>query len=1078
MLKDVLDKMPTVFAPIILIQGQEYQHSGKVLNVRLSDGLLKSRVKGQGGQIYNIHIDLKNWPQESARCSCSVEINCKHAVACLLALQQQESATHDSDKQLPNKLLSTWINSLRENEQVFANASPTHEVLYLLQPEYNVYEPRMMVRLALAKRLKKGGLGKKVVFNTITPLRKQSFSAADEAIISALLFKCDASNWFERLPLRNSDLIEKMLLTNRAYLYDAENDTPLALGKPNAAHFSWSLALDGTQQLVLQGTNKQLKPLLLDRPWYYDDVRNAFGYLETSYPILQIKKILAVPPVSLDDAPLIAQSIAQSLPDIPAPHFYEKREIYRRQPTPTVIFDAIETDDARMLLTRELAFDYQRITISAATEPSRIVVYQNETLFVVERDIKFEKLIIKECDQILPIRKFFYTEQFLVDKSSTAAILENCENEKGFAYLRDVIKPQLEKKGWRVELKHPLFIPIIYADSQEWFSDLEEKGNDFFNYQLGILVDGKQVSIVPIVAELISKMRSSNIEEIEDDAELLLDLPEGKRLQITMARIKPLIRFLVHYGSEGLDQNKQLVISRYQFILMQETEQAIAATALRWQGGEKLRQHMQQLVGLQKLEEVTLPKNINAELRDYQYQGLNWLQFLRSVQFGGVLADDMGLGKTIQTLVNLQLEKEQGRLERASLIIAPTSLVGNWFEEAKKFTPELKVLIFHGTDRHTVSFDDYDVIVSTYGLIQRDKTRFMGYSFYYLILDEAQSIKNARAKTTLVIQQVNATHRLCLTGTPLENHLGELWSLFHFIMPGLLGSMKDFRKFFKLPIERDANKDRQELLAKRVKPFMLRRTKNQVAAELPPKTEMTQIIELAGPQRDLYEAIRLSMEKKVRDAITRLGIGKSQIILLDALLKLRQVCCDPRLLSIPEAQIAHNCSAKLEALVELLDNLMAENRRVLIFSQFTSMLKLIEQKLKLRDYSYIKLTGQTQNRQQLVNLFQEGNTPIFLISLKAGGTGLNLTKADTVIHYDPWWNPAVEDQATDRSHRIGQENPVFVYKFITAGTVEEAILAMQSKKRQLFDGILSENINATVGLTTQDIEQLFMPLSD
>ncbi|HAU2069855.1 TPA: DEAD/DEAH box helicase, partial [Legionella pneumophila] len=358
----------------------------------------------------------------------------------------------------------------------------------------------------------------------------------------------------------------------------------------------------------------------------------------------------------------------------------------------------------------------------------------------------------------------------------------------------------------------------------------------------------------------------------------------------------------------------------------------------------------------------------------------------------------------------------------------------------------------------------------------RDKEKFVGYPFYYLILDEAQFIKNARTKTTQIIQQLKASHRLCLTGTPLENNLSELWSLFHFLMPGLLGDAKQFRLWFRTPIEKYADMGRRDLLAKRVQPFLLRRTKNQVANELPPKTEITRTIELVGAQRDLYEAIRMSMEKKVRDAIARQGLGKSHILLLDALLKLRQVCCDPRLLSMSEAEIAHGTSCKLDALMELLDNLVEEGRRVLVFSQFTSMLKLIEELLIVRQYDYLKLTGQTQNRQALVEQFQQGDTPIFLISLKAGGTGLNLTRADTVIHYDPWWNPSVEDQATDRTHRIGQESPVFVYKLITSGTVEEAILGMQEKKRQLVEGILSTDASRSMVLSEEDLNQFFMPL--
>ncbi len=631
-----------------------------------------------------------------------------------------------------------------------------------------------------------------------------------------------------------------------------------------------------------------------------------------------------------------------------------------------------------------------------------------------------------------------------------------------------------EKNDWRTRHTPE---EIIDADDAEWYSELDENGQDFFAYQLGILVNNKPVSIVPLVVDLINRMDYETLEYLPDNRLVKLPVGEGKVLQITLGRIKPLLRLLLQYGRQVTKANADIPINRYQLLLMQEIEQAMTATAARWNGTTGLQAQLQQLTTFTTLPVVEVPKGLQTELRDYQQQGLNWLQCLRKNQFGGVLADDMGLGKTVQTLAHLQSEKEQGRITKASLIIAPTSLVWNWYDEAKRFTPELRVLVFHGSDRHSDNFDDYDLVISTYGLIQRDKLRFLDYHFYYLILDEAQSIKNARTKTTQIVQQLRGTHRLCLTGTPLENHLGELWSLFHFLMPGLLGDTKQFRQYFRVPIEKNADLEKRQLLVRRVSPFMLRRTKNQVARELPDKTEMTRMLELTGTQRDLYEAIRMSMEKKVREAIASQGFGKSHIVLLDALLKLRQVCCDPRLLSLPEASMAHGTSVKLNSLMELLDNLMEEGRHVLVFSQFTSMLKLIEAELIARQYPYLQLTGQTKNRQAVVRDFQAGKAPIFLISLKAGGTGLNLTRADTVIHYDPWWNPAVEDQATDRSHRIGQENPVFVYKLISAGTVEEAILGMQAKKRQLFEGILSSNITENMALTDADIAEFFAPLT-
>ena len=658
-------------------------------------------------------------------------------------------------------------------------------------------------------------------------------------------------------------------------------------------------------------------------------------------------------------------------------------------------------------------------------------------------------------------------------KHAAACLLELEAKERHGSDPAAAARPQA---GWRSDYTIVADEEVLNADEMEWYSEINEDGQDFFSYQLGILIDNKPVSIVPLVVDLIDRIQFESLDQIPDNRLIKLPFAKNKVLQIAMGRLKPLLRLILQYWTKNTTIEPNLKMSRYQLVLIQEVEQSIVAVASRWKGTAELQKQLQQLTAGHELPSISVPKGLDASLRDYQLQGLNWLQSLRKYQFGGVLADDMGLGKTIQTLAHLQYEKEQGHLKTASLILAPTSLVWNWYDEAKRFTPDLKVLVFHGSLRHQDDFDDYDLVISTYGLIQRDKARFLDYSFYYLILDEAQLIKNARTKTTLIVQQLQGKHRLCLTGTPLENHLGELWSLFHFLMPGLLGNSKQFRQTFRIPIEKNADLEKRELLVRRISPFMLRRTKNQVASELPHKTEMTRMLELSGAQRDLYEAIRLSMEKKVREAIAKQGLGKSHILLLDALLKLRQVCCDPRLLSMPEAVLAHGSSVKLDSLMDLLDNLMEEGRHVLVFSQFTSMLRLIEQRLQEKQYSYLQLTGQTKNRQQVVQDFQAGKAPIFLISLKAGGTGLNLTRADTVIHYDPWWNPAVEEQATDRSHRIGQENPVFVYKLISSGTVEEAILNMQAKKRQLFDGVLSATPGNNLSLSEADIEQFFAPL--
>jgi SNF2 family DNA or RNA helicase len=353
--------------------------------------------------------------------------------------------------------------------------------------------------------------------------------------------------------------------------------------------------------------------------------------------------------------------------------------------------------------------------------------------------------------------------------------------------------------------------------------------------------------------------------------------------------------------------------------------------------------------------------------------------------------------------------------------------------------------------------------------------------WHYLVLDEAQRIKNSRSQATVALKALDARHRLCLSGTPLENHLGELWSLMDFVSPGLLGSESQFREHYRTPIEKRQDTQQADHLARRVRPFILRRTKLQVAQDLPEKTETLLRVELDGIQRDLYETVRATMDGKLREAIARQGLARSQIVVLDALLKLRQVCCDPRLLKFrdpaaaPQTPQTAASSAKLELLCDLLSTLAEEGRRILVFSQFTEMLALIEPELARLGLDYLKLTGETEHRGDVVRAFQDGTAPVFLISLKAGGVGLNLTAADTVILYDPWWNPAVEQQAIDRAYRIGQGKPVFVYKLVASGTVEEKMLELQARKSGLADALLS-GVAGSAALTAQDFDELFKPL--
>ena len=407
------------------------------------------------------------------------------------------------------------------------------------------------------------------------------------------------------------------------------------------------------------------------------------------------------------------------------------------------------------------------------------------------------------------------------------------------------------------------------------------------------------------------------------------------------------------------------------------------------------------------------------------------------------------------------------------MIVAPTSLMTNWFNEAQKFAPDLKVLVLHGPDRkHSfAAIPEHDVVLTTYPLIARDREVLLSHDWHMAVLDEAQTIKNPDAATTRWLRDIKARHRFCLTGTPMENHLGELWSIMSFANPGYLGDKAGFTRQWRTPIEKRADKVRAAALARRVRPFLLRRTKAEVATELPAKSEIVERIVLEGKQRDLYDAIRLSMSDKVRKAIQQRGLAKSHIVVLEALLRMRQVCCDPALLKLEDG--VERPSAKLDRLMEMVLELLSEARKIIVFSQFTSMLDLVRKRLDAEAVRYGVLTGETKDRKRAIDGFQNGTNDVFLVSLKAGGVGLNLTAADTVIIFDPWWNPAVEEQAIDRAHRIGQDKAVFVYRLVAAGTVEEKMEGLKERKRALADSLFDRDGRIASALTEEDVRALF-----
>jgi SNF2 family DNA or RNA helicase len=560
------------------------------------------------------------------------------------------------------------------------------------------------------------------------------------------------------------------------------------------------------------------------------------------------------------------------------------------------------------------------------------------------------------------------------------------------------------------------------------------------------------------------------------EEELRACLEHGRRLvQLedgTYAPVDPekvgdvLTRMAEIYATAGMSEKLPLSqAGRVQDLLKMVENAKVSASA---------KTLFKKIENIDEIPSVAKPRTLKAELRPYQKDGYAWLVFLHELNSGGILADDMGLGKTVQTIALLLWAK--GKYKRKlNLVVAPTSVVPNWEREISKFAPSLKTVVWQGPNRsqRAPDLEKADVMITSYALLRRDEELLQALDLRYVILDEAQHIKNPMSQTARSAKKLKSERRLALTGTPIENRLSELWSIFDFVSPGLLGQLKMFEERVARPIDR-GDMETAHRLRSTIKPFVMRRVKSDVAQDLPDKIEQEMIVPLAEEQAKLYKQILRQVRKSVLSEVEKKGISKSQIQILAALTRLRQVACDPRLMKLPDTDFDADDSGKLGALREIIDEAIDGNHRVLVFSQFVTMLTYIREALDADGISYEYLDGSTKDRLDRVDRFNaDPSVPVFLISLKAGGTGLNLTGADTVVHFDPWWNPAVEDQATDRAHRIGQTKNVNVYKLIAAGTVEEKILELSAKKRALVSNVLSTEGSPLKGLTKADVDNLF-----
>ncbi|HET7833704.1 MAG TPA: SNF2-related protein [Gallionella sp.] len=1078
---------------------QELQKAKAYLNsiseLELQPDKITALVKGTASRPYRLeisfHADKAGRPAVESVCSCPAQHRCKHSAAVLLsALSLPRAPT-------VNLAVLEWIESFRQAMQQPAKkkSAPAQRgvhLCYALVKSY--YGSGYLVHLYKAKLDSQGHIAGEMEDweNVERALLKppQFVEEKDLPLLRLLWQHYDKYDGFALDGEHGSEILARLLASKRLFLrqrieghrYALSNPVPLKAGTPREAQMVWGADQSGKMvpRLLRSGTAVDVLALA-DATWYVDTATGEVGQLKLAQTPVQVAQLLKMPPLNEADVPVVAEALREMLPGLPAPSTARLRHL--AEPLiPVLLLATTETkymsgyrNYASGYQTRDFArvkFRYGDAVI-APDHPSEFVTLPNGETVRITRDSKAEQRAMKALDRF-GLRAMPSIGGF---GDITDHTVYGLESDKAWPVFMQQAVPQLRTAGWEVVLPKGFRHQVLEVEA--WEGEFEEQEDGWFSLNMGIVVNGQRLPLAPLLHELFKVdprwLDAIQLERMRDGDAVELLLPDGGRVRVPAARIKPLARTLIELFDAKMVSN-EIRLSRYDVARINEL-----AGMERWEfkGIEAATGLANKLKTASGVTAVAQPAGFALELRPYQLDGLAWLQYLREQELAGILADDMGLGKTAQALAHLLIEKQSGRMDRPSLVVLPTSLIFNWKREAERFAPQLRLLSLHGKERagNFSAIPEHDVILTTYPLLWRDEEVLTAHNYHLLILDEAQTVKNVSSQAAQVVRKLSARHRLCLTGTPLENHLGELWAQFDFLLPGLLGDTREFTRVWRTPIEKNGNLLRRDLLARRVKPFILRRRKEDVAAELPPKTLIVRTVELEGGQRDLYETVRIAMDQRVRDEIADKGFARSHIVILDALLKLRQVCCDPRLLKLTAAKKVKE-RAKLDLLMEMLPELVSEGRRVLVFSQFTSMLELIEAELANAGLDYVKLTGDTQNREEVVRRFQDGEVPVFLISLKAGGVGLNLTTADTVIHYDPWWNPAVENQATDRAHRIGQMKNVFVYKLVVAGSIEEKILALQEKKADLAAGILSEDASSLSKFGEADIAALLEPLPD
>jgi superfamily II DNA or RNA helicase len=1113
--------------PAYYQRGVSYFSDRKVLTSRLDlDGRIVGSVAGSGGRVYSVDASLGRGADGrlsdvDGHCSCPIGYNCKHVTAVLLEVAQmlvdviQKPATSQNPNRvrtsvkanLPGSVM-TWLDRLSLTDTY--SPTPTvpktssNQIFFVFRRSY-MGQAEITPYKAYVK--KDGTVGKNTQeYNERHSLYDApSGTTIEDAIIFAQLRYLSINrypstyNWPQGEAL--CTLLQQIVATGRAKA-ETINGSLLEWTEPRHVAFQWQLDAQGDQTLSPNDLDgRALLILPFPDPVFIDAEAGVIGFVETDMPT-KTMNVLAVAPIIPAEAvdtvsemltihaegipkpmPVVVNEVMDLLPSMNLKLFGYKRQErsnyygWRRIGTPQeVIYPCIRS---------HLTYG-ENDTCLAPGEGADIRHRTKGEISIIRRNFEAETRLVQQLEVTAEEFEGYHPDLLEISgrvpkPMNEASIIFpqiSAQGPKSTSYALDFMAeglPQLRKLGWKIEIDKSW--PVHFFEGVSSFQTVvEPSGQDWFSLSLQLDVDGTPLDVTPTIMQILASLpldefgtlpEGFELEIFLSDVVLYQSLPNGTLVPIPGTKLTGFVEAFLEI--QGMTRFHQAEAGRARQLI-----EALHGCGAEWQGGPELLELGKRLQNLATISDEEIPASLKAELRPYQRIGYGWLKALSDNGFGGILADDMGLGKTVQTLALLANRHLENKSDRPSLLVVPTSLIGNWQTEAKRFAPDLKLLTLHGSDRHKRlgQIANSDLVITTYPLINRDHETLFAYEFDLAILDEAQAVKNPASNVAKRIRDIKARQRIALTGTPVENNLTELWALYDWLIPGFLGDRKSFASEYRNPIEQKGDQARQRLLSNRVKPFLLRRTKDEVADDLPPKTVIDEVITLTGKQAALYESVRSAMDTRVREALAQKGLAGSRITVLDALLKLRQVCCDPKLVKLDAAANVKE-SAKFSRLMEILEELMSEGRKVLIFSQFVEMLRLIEGEVQSRGWSYAMLHGQTRDRPGEIDEFQSGDAQLFLISLKAGGTGLNLTAADTVILYDPWWNPAVERQAMDRAHRIGQDKPVFVHRLYTSGTVESAIQDMQARKQALADALFEGTSGGPMGLTENDLTALF-----